>query len=769
MLLVHRTALVLTLLTSTASAQSGSDIDPVAHTPRVLHAAGSSSEKALRDRAVETRFTLPELGISVVDRRMVQPDGRVSRTTTLPDGSPVDLDQLRAADHALGMSRRQRMTPALRAALGELEPEARLEIAFWLHEPDDGRDPGADLRRQAAQQALVLSGHELAEAVRGARRATLAAAEQRYAPSNAAFALTAVSRGAEVLLVGDAWPFVIARVDAPSATLLAQDAAVDEAYLCQPTWFEEGQFAQGTLRTPVVWAQGLLPTNEVNIMVNDTAQVQTTNQYLPPIVTLNASGSASHATGVAGNIANFHPLHKASNYTINKLYSAGGSGDINAPIIWADAITAGVDLGNCSWWNGLKGSIAFLDRFFDHTIRNFSVMMFKSTGNQGNTSTPYTTTPGNGFNTTNTGAYLDNDDVLWAGDVMAGSSSYWDPLEGHEKPELASPGTCVTTTGTGSSGLQSCFGGTSSASPLTCGVAGLICAGDTSLLAEMTSLKAILMASAWHNVEGEDLLSEKDGAGGVHAAAAWATVRDGQWWHDEVQDADFAGNTLDVPMTVLAGEDVRVVALWFSNPNAAFSTDVLEMDLDMAVLDPDQIVVTSSASALNPFEIASFQAQKNGIYTIRLSKIRFDGSSEPLSVAWSTRSDSAVASISLASGSAPFAAGQTPTLQFHEPYEGAGKFYLAWAALNAPFGFPVGTSGYTLPTSFDSYLLFTLNLPGMVGTLDLDGRAVANLPIPGLPQAVGVSLHMGLMVFEPTGELNDVTTVAGSTVFVIQP
>ncbi len=737
--------------------------------PHVLPQHGATEEASLTLPTVRTQHTLSELGLVVIDERSVQADGSVQRTTRLADGTPVLLDDLRQQDHALALARRGGMTPALKAAVDGLAEDGTLEVAFWLHETAPGRTLGAELRQRNAQHVAALSGDALAAAIRGERKASHDAARVAYETGNGLFAAHVESLGGRVALVGDAWPFVIAEVSATQTRLLARDTAVDEAYLSQPQWFEEGNFAQGTLRTPQVWSQGILAGTQVNIMVNDTAQVQTTNAFLPPIVLLNSSSTGSHATSVAGNIANNHPTYQAANYTINQLFSAGGSGDSAAPTIWSNAITQGVDYGNCSWWNGLKGSIAFLDRFFDHTIRNFGVMMFKSTGNQGNTSTPYTTTPGNGFNMTNTGAYSDGDDVAWAGDTMASSSSYWDPMEGHEKPEIASPGTGVTTTGTGGTGITSGFGGTSSASPLTCGIAGLISAGDTTLLAQMTTVKAVLMASAWHNVEGDSLLSEFDGAGGVHGAAAWATVRDGQWWHDEVVNADFVGGLLDIPMTVLAGEDVRVTALWFSNPNAAYTTDVLEMDVDMTILDPSSNVVASSASALNPFEIASFQASVSGTYTVRLTRIRFDGSSEPLTVAWSTRSDSATANLQLASGSAPFAVGQTPTMEFSEIYEGAGKPYVAWAALDVPSGFSFGSSGYTLPTSYDFFARATVFLPGFTGNLDATGKASADLPIPNLVQAANVPLHFGLVVLGNSGSLDDVYTVAADTVFVIAP
>lgn len=707
---------------------------------------------------------LPELGVDVLDQRRLLPDGRVLRTTTLPDGAVVDLDALRAEDHALGLARRGKFTPALASAVDALAADETIQVAFWLAEPADGRDLGAEFRARLKGVPRA----ELRAAVDASRALNLAAAAERYAAPNRAFGDLVRLLGGEVLHEGEFWPLLVAELREGELRELAADPRVDEVYLSQRTWMNEGDNAQGTLRTPFVWDEGISVGNDVRVLVNDTAQVQVGNQWLPSVIPLNGSFTGSHATGVAGNIANIHPTYRGAAHTLNRIFTAGGSGDVNAPIIWGDAIAEGIDFGNCSWWNGLKGSIAFLDRFFDHAIRNHGVMMFKSNGNQGNTSTPYGTTPGQGFNMTCSGAYTDQDNVGWDGDDMASSSSYWDPLEGHTKPEIASPGTCVTTAGTGGTGLQTCFGGTSSASPLTTGLATLLAAGDPQLLAEMTSLKAILMASAWHNVEGASLLSERDGVGGLHAAAAWAVVRDQQWWHDEVEDSDFVGDVLDVPMPLVRGEETRVLALWFSNPNDALSTDVLEMDVDMSILDPDGLPVASSMSAANPFEIASFVSAKTGTYTVRLSKQRFDGESEPLSVAWSTRNDTATARIGLAPFSDPFAAGNTVIFQLTESYEGPGRIYFAWGALSGKPGIslPDGLTGF--PVALDSVGNFIVNQPGFIGNIDGSGTATFGLQLPDSPAIVGLQLHLGAAVLGPSTQLSDVYTTAEDVTLTVE-
>jgi len=709
--------------------------------------------------AVVTTYELVHTGLTLVDQRTVLADGSVARTTSLSDGTRVDGDALRFMEHAAGLAALGQMSSTLAARVHTLTPDETLQVAFWLDEPADGVDLGAILRSRVAG----LDESRMAVAVRAARVEVHALAVARYAPGNQLFAGSATARGASIDLVADIWPFVIATATAEQIISLAADSRVDEAYLSMPLWAPEGDFAQGTLRTPIAWGQGVSADGSAKVLVNDVGQVQIGNIYLPTVIPLNLSTTNSHATGVAGNICNSHPTYMAASNAIPAIFSAGGTGDVDAPPIWSNAILEGADFGNCSWWNFLKGQIEFLDRFFDHTVRNFSVMMFKSNGNQGTTSTPYGTTPGQGYNVTCSGAYSDNNSMAWAGDAMASSSSYWNPLEGHEKPEIASPGTGVNTTGTGGSGIQTGFGGTSSASPLTCGVATLIASADNTLLAQMTTVKALLMATAWHNVEGPSLISDRDGAGGVHTAAAWAAVRDGQWWYDDVQAGDFStvggSQVLDIPIELDAGDDVRIIALWFSNPDAAYTTDVLDMDLDMTVLNPSGIPVSSSTSTTNPFELALVRSSSGGTYTVRLTQQRFDGVSEPLSVVWSSRSDTATATVDLASGSAPFAIGNNPTLQFEEAFEGAGRTYISWAALAGAPGVPMG-AGFTLPIASDFVTGYSLGLPGFFGSLDASGQATAVFPLPNNQNIVGLEVYFATVILGASGQLNDIYTVS---------
>ncbi|QDU66384.1 S8/S53 family peptidase [Engelhardtia mirabilis] len=706
-------------------------------------------------------FELPHLDRQVTDVRTVGADGVVQRTAIDEAGTQHPgawLDALRAAEHEAAASSRGNLAASLAAHLDELAEGALTDVAVWL------RDPLASVsfERRLREVTAGLPASQIPDAIQSARVDNLGQKAAAYAPLTSAFAADAAAAGAEPFFESRSTPVVFLRADATTIRALALDPRVDEVYRSMPEWEHEGNNAQGTLRTPTAKFQGLTAVaSPVRVMVNDTAHVDGSNQYLPAVVLLNGGGAGTHATSVAGNIANNHPTYFAAASGLPSLLSASGTGDVTAPQLWEQAIPMGIDFGNCSWWNFQKGAIEFLDRWFDATIRDMGVMLFKSNGNQGGGSTPYATTPGNGYNSICTGAYSDNDNDDWSDDAMASSSSYWNPVEGHEKPEVASPGTCVATTTTGSSGITSCFGGTSSASPLTTGVATLLASGQPQLLAEMTTVKAMLMVSAWHNVDGAALLSDKDGAGGVHAAAAWAAVRDGQWWHDVVDASDFTADMLDVPMELEQGDETRVIALWFSNPDSALSTDLLEMDLDLTVVGPGGIVFAASASAVNPFELTSFVPPYSGTYTVRLTKQRFDGQTEPLTVAWSSRSDTATAHLAVTDGSPAIAQGVATSIEVVEPYDGGLGAYAVWASAGpgATGGLP---GGFALPAPIDALAVALLQTPGWVGTLNGAG---ASSPIPvAVPidaALSGVTLEFGALVFDGFApDLNQVLAVS---------
>ena len=708
---------------------------------------------------LQVQHRLPTLGETLSEVRFVDPQcGIVQRSVRDARGRVVDLDALLFAERAQRLQSQGKLSPELAARAAAVDPEAYLDVVFWLRE---GEHPDF----LESLHSLVEAGVPMAEA----RQSVLGLARESFEPANRAFAQRLSDAGIEVGLIGDYWPDVFARLRVSDLAAWAAREEVDAVYYAFSEGGPEQNNAQGTMRTGNVHDAGINGgTGPTKVLVNDCGEVTAVHPWLPPVVKMTTNAVQTHPCGVAGNICMNGGGYLSSAFGLPQLYSADGCGsDAPAQAAWSWGLGNGIDVGNCSWWNGNKGSIVFLDRFFDYTIRNYSVMLFKSNGNQGGTSDPSSTSPGNGFNMISVGCYNDANDVDWVNDAMASYSSWKNPVEGHEKPEISTPGDVCTSTNA-TNGTQS-FNGTSSASPLACGVGVLLCNAQHSLLASMPTLKAAIMVGAWHNVEGAAVLSDKDGAGSVHTTASHALLRDGQYESGMFTAASFPANVYDKVIGLAAGDETRVIALWFSDPDSAGTTDVLKMDLDMTVLDPSGAVVASSISVFNPFELVQFTPAVSGNFTVRLTRQRFLGTSEPYAIAWSTRQDAAVADVSFI-GTPTLGANLTTNFRSrydkNVPYVGVASLY------TTPWTLPL-SGGWVLPLGPDRLALYSRAgaLPSFFtnfsGTLDANGRASGIFKIPSHPVWLGITFYVS-MYTHAVGSPGLVRDTAPAASFTVQ-
>ena len=698
---------------------------------------------------------LPTLGQTVRDVRVLDAAGRIVRRTTDAAGNEVDGDALRRAEIAARDGAAGKLSPELVARLGDA---GDLEVAVWL------RRPAAlpDLR------GVLDDAVQRGQSTEDARREALRVAADATEPGNESFARAARLAGHRVVLQDSITPVVVVAMPAGAVRAFAARADVDRAYYSFPEWYSEGatgpvfnEYASPTARTDHVHRKGVTGQG-VKVLVNDTAPVALGNPYLPTLVQGRIASAAAHATAVAGIISSTHTQQTGAAPGLGTIYDWGQSGDTGAPLAWAWGMQQGISFGNCSWWNGSKGRIVFLDRYFDYIIRQFGVMLFKSIGNQGG-SDGLTTTPGNGYNVTGSGCSDDRNTFDWKDDIIASFSSWVNPVEGHDKPEVAAAGTGITTTTTSSPWIGSAGSGTSYASPVTCGVAALLAATDPALTAKPEVVKAMLMAGAWQNVEGSPVLSDKDGAGGIDAAASQAAVAAGQYLSTTLTPASFPNGVFAHTLPLAAGDETRLVALWFSLADSSYATDVLQMDVDLTVEAPGGAVVASSASTRNAFEIVAFVPPVTGTYTVKLHRQRFDGSSEPLAIAWSTRRNAATDVVTL-TGSGQI--GTTLGIEFFDRYH-PGSIYLGLASLvGAPATVPVGTKKI-LDLGLDALLVASPGLPGFAGLLPANGRAQTTLSLPNNPSLSGLTVHFAMVTYTPAlPELFEET--AGTTSVTIQ-
>jgi hypothetical protein len=129
------------------------------------------------------------------------------------------------------------------------------------------------------------------------------------------------------------------------------------------------------------------------------------------------------------------------------------------------------------------------------------------------------------------------------------------------------------------------------------------------------TVKAIIMASAVHNIEGSSRLSDKDGAGGIQAKAAYDIVANG--WHSASWVANGCADLSTAPaLFATAGQTVRVVISWLVPIDANFINYTFA-DADLTVSNPSHTQTWTSASFDNNFEIVEFTAPETGVYPVQ--------------------------------------------------------------------------------------------------------------------------------------------------------
>jgi hypothetical protein len=340
---------------------------------------------------------------------------------------------------------------------------------------------------------------------------------------------------------------------------------------------------------------------------------------------------AEHATAVGGILASTHSTSRGTAPGIGSLLlSANGSGwnlaEMQTATSWA--LGQGADVFNNSYYLEIDGVMHNSDRWMDYMVRYSAALEVKSAGNRGEDE-GNVTSPGLGYNTLTVGAAEDKDTLTWDDDTMAEISSMNEPA-GREKPEVTATGCGEWVTGVGGvpgiviTGMfspwvydQGC--GTSYAAPIVAGGGALLIQRAASLGSWPESEKAILIASALHNIEGAAARSEVDGAGAVDLAAADAIAANGWWGGYYLTPSSFDDSyNLDVATIHLyAGERARVALAYDANPTTDYTSEVLEGDLDLQLLDASETIVASS-SGVDSWEIIDYTVATEGDYTVRI-------------------------------------------------------------------------------------------------------------------------------------------------------
>jgi serine protease AprX len=666
---------------------------------------------------------------------------------------PSELDLL---EEAASRARFGKKEPALAAALESASPEAALPIGVWLDTIALGFDPRLDL---VARLAGARTMPEVNAAL--AASASLHASAMRGGVTGP-FAAAAAAEGFEVRFVGDHVPVVYLTGPASLLPWLEGRPEVVSSHLEREASLELDR-SVATIRADRVWTapNGVTGVGAIATDI-EGGGITNLNPYLPtPILYQQAPGAfSSHATAIGGMIASDHPVDRGVAYGAT-LYSANlSTSEANTISGMNWAVANGSHVANVSLFLGqLDPPILNLgDRAFDYIIRNTGRLMVKSAGNQG-TGTGLVTSPGRGWNVLTVGNENDSNTVLWGDDSMSSSSSWVDPITGVQKPEVAAPGTSINSTTLASPWVGATGSGTSYAAPHALGTACLLYERDPQLAAWPEAIKAILMASAWHNVEGAALFSDKDGAGAVHAFAADQVVQRGTngYVRGILTAASFnASGQFDLPFALQRNNRARVVLSWDSAPSGppGYTTDTLAAAFDLLVLDPLGATVASATHPFSSFRILEFVPALTGTYTVRLQQTLFTGASEPYAVAVSQTFDTHTNRVT---GAVPLPIGVTTALAGEDPYHaGSGGFVvLGLSGVSDGNGYVVGDR--TVPIVDDGTIVLPIQypalFPGFSGTLSPTGTQAFSVAVPNVPELLGLSLSFSFVTVVPGAPL----------------
>ena len=564
-------------------------------------------------------------------------------SVTLDDaGGQLDESQLDAAEVAAYQARYGALEQTLAELIESGHAADTLSLIIWLKEPQyvgpareevNGETPQRSAEEIEAFQALV---------------------DDRRSAAVAAVTAPVVERMSALGMEATADQYAPALITRLTQAQLREVAAwpeVDRIYL-DGTDSEQLGIARQVVRANTVNSRGYTGSGIRVGVIEVGGRVASGNPYLSGTVqdtTYVCSTASGHSTAVAGVVRSTHSTDRgiAPGVTLRVGGSCSGSrteltNRATAAVNWGARVlnlSLGSDVGR------VVGS-SISDRFYDNLIMTTYRTVVASAGNNTSPCSPgngNVGSPGLAYNLITVGNFNDQNSLSWTGDTFTNTcSSYVDPISTNgdrEKPEVAAPGTGIVTTWTASPWTGASWSGTSFSAPIVTGVAALMMQRNSNLTTWPEAVKAILMASATHNIEGASRLSERDGAGGILADRADDIARhvNGSWGGYSYGCTSPATSFDAASMSLTAGVRTRAAIAWDTPTNYSSYASKPSADLDLQIITPGGSILVNSVSFDNTYEIVDFTPATSGTYKLRVRRIRCAGNSvspQVLGVAW---------------------------------------------------------------------------------------------------------------------------------------
>ncbi|MCC7014796.1 MAG: S8 family serine peptidase [Planctomycetes bacterium] len=576
----------------------------------------------------------PHAGRSATTYKLADAQGNIVGLALDERGREIDPEVLVALEEQARAAQFGKLDEALFTLVAALEPSQKLPVAIWIREqgvnavqrplPEEMEFLFAD---QKAHEAFQAEAHKVrADAVRGI-----------VAP--VAQLLDDASIGYEA---NELAPVLYAHLTAQQIELVAALEGVERVYSA-PNVQEALDIARQTVYAHSVEALGITGAGVRAAQIEVGGRIAVANPYLAGVIqdgTYVCAGASGHSTYVAGILRSTHLTTRGIAPSMS-LWAGGSCGGWESELTNRStaASTWGARAFNCSFGRNDARVVGSLDRYYDGLVLNSARTVVIAAGNEGGAS-GNVLSPATAYNVITVGAFDDKNTFAWSGDTMSTFTSWVDPISTHsdrEKPEISAPGTGIRSTTTASPwvGTYGSTNGTSYAAPIVTGAAVQMMQRNAVLQSWPESVKAILMTTALHDIEAPTRLSEKEGAGSLVAIYADQIVRRiGGNWGGISYSCSAAATTDLTSMALTSGRRLRAVIAWDNDPAySSYSTQPCA-DLDLQIVNAAGVVVASSASWDNTYEVIDFTVPATGTYTLRVSKYRCSLSPRYLGWSW---------------------------------------------------------------------------------------------------------------------------------------
>ncbi len=596
---------------------------------------------------VEGPVRLHDAGLVLFVASAADPEGQHKVVIALDaEGRCFDLEAARAADRSLARTRRGKLSRALHEQMTSHPEGERLDVVAWIPAPDlfALRDARIELI-----DGLAAEGRLTAELCEFHQRELAREVLERIRPLTTDAAERLEALGLEVSGWAEDAPMVYLRADAAELAGIQESPLVDSLDWAGELYTPRQDVAFQTIGAnfshfpspPYAPIKGY----GAKVAIVEGPAPCKTNPWLQVAASrVPFNGESAHTTGVAScvksKLATVPGI--APEATLIAADGAVSLASTQGAISWV--VTQGAQVLNLSMGATYPSStVGTLDRYLDFVARNNCKTVVSAVSNSGTYSQPYVGTPGSGYNQIAVGYFDDRNTSNESDDSIAPKSGWLNPSSGVDSPQLVAPGHNITMLS--HSYLQTASG-TSFAAGLVSGTAALTISGRPELGMKPEGVRALLMASAWHNLESSPTLSSMDGAGGVEAGFATDALK--HWKYGDVFTGVLTKSSFDASgmytvgkfsaiQTNLSKPDYRVCLAFNSTPTADYSQNPLLADLDLFVYDPNGNLVAWSLSSLNPFEVVQFTVGSFGEHTVKIKKYGFAGSSERFGVGVSRR------------------------------------------------------------------------------------------------------------------------------------